>query len=343
MERRKIQKVGSSTLSISLPKEWTNNNNVKPGDMVYLDSRINGSLQVLSESFVEEEKKPRTYSINCDFLTSPNILERLIVGNYILGVDIIKIFSSRRINGEQIDEICNIVQRLIGLSVIEMSSKEIILQCSLDPTSFNIYPLLRRLTIITCTMLEESTDALLNNNIEYADNVIDRENEANNIYWLITRLLHSNLNKEALYKEQIDPTSIRLISKNLERIADCSEQIAKTTKNFNKLNINIKEKSKNISNLIQLSIRIFEKTIDSLFLKDLEEANEAINLREKFDQRVETETRTTQTPYFQTIATMLSMIAENSASIATIAINREISKLNSYPYMQKCPKLTPER
>jgi len=102
--------VGRSTLSVSLPKDWTNLANVKPGDTVYIEQGKDGTLRILSESLVEEERKPEENNINSDQVTEPNLLERLIVGSYMQGVDMIRIFSSARINSEQIEEIRNMLE-----------------------------------------------------------------------------------------------------------------------------------------------------------------------------------------------------------------------------------------
>jgi hypothetical protein len=52
LERRKIQKVGRSTLSISLPREWLGQAGVRAGDAVYLEQGRDGILRILSESSV---------------------------------------------------------------------------------------------------------------------------------------------------------------------------------------------------------------------------------------------------------------------------------------------------
>lgn len=94
MEQRKIQKVGKSTLSVSLPKDWAYTAGVKQGDTIYLDRGRNGALRILSKDIVEKEEKQKEYHINCDMIKEPNLLERLIIGSYLLGVNTIKIFSS---------------------------------------------------------------------------------------------------------------------------------------------------------------------------------------------------------------------------------------------------------
>jgi len=141
---------------------------VKHGDIVYLDQGEDGVLRILSEDLVEEGKKPKEYHLNCELAKEVNLLERLIVGSYLQGIEVTKIFSSTRIDGKQIEEVRNIARRLVGLNIIEESSKEIFLQCFIDPLKFKIVPLMKRLSVITSTMLHEAMEALLKVNPELA-------------------------------------------------------------------------------------------------------------------------------------------------------------------------------
>ena len=335
LEQRKIQKVGKSTLSVSLPKYWAHIEGVKQGDTVYLDRGRNGALRILSKDIVEKEEKQKEYHINCDMIKEPNLLERLIIGSYLLGVNTIKIFSSTRINSKQMEEIRNITHRVVGLNIIEESQKEIHLQCFIDPLKLSIYPLMKRLSVITSTMLNESMEALLKINPQLANDVIKREDEANNIYWLITRLIISAQSSQTIAKKMglhFSPIGFRLISKNLERIADCSDNIAKIALNLYRTKNTIDEREiETLMALNQLTKEVFQKAVDALFSRDMNAANEAINLRTKLDAEVEIQMNKTIVPYLSTIAITLSMIAENSASIAAVALNIEINKSNSFP------------
>lgn len=336
MEKRKIQKVGRSTLSVTLPKEWTKLADVKQGDTVYLDQKKNNALIILSEKLLKHEERSKEFYINCDMITEPKLLGRFIVGSYIQGADTIKIFSSTRIKGNQIEDIRNIIRKLIGLSIIEESSKEIILQCSIDPTKFEIYSLIKRLSVISSTMLEESLEALIELNPEFASDVIKREEEANSIFWLITRLSTLARASQILadkigLKEPIDP-SIRLVSKNLERVADCSENIAKIVLDMYTIRNEIDKKElEKIMILTKITKEMFKKAVDSFFSKDMINANEVHNLREKIDNEARERRRKAVIPYFRAITVMLSMIAENSASIAVLTINIVISESNHLP------------
>ena len=82
---------------------------------------------------------------------------------------------------------------------------------------------------------------------------------------------------------------------------------------------------------------VYRKAVDSLFLRNVILANDALNLRDKLEAEVESHEHSTIIPYFHTIATMLAMIAENSATIAFEALNSEIRKDNSFPQEASFP------
>jgi len=341
LERRKIQKVGGSTLSVSLPKDWLKHTGVKVGDTVYLNYGGDGSLRIFSENLRRKQNTLSEYHINCNFTMDPNLLERLIVGSYMLGRDTIKIFSSTRISGEQIEEVRNIARRLVGLSILEESKKEILLQCTIEPTKFKIYSLVKRMSVIVSTMLSEALEALLQLNPDLAHDVIKREDEVNTVYRLITRLLlsaedpHALADELGLY-EPLASTDIRLISKSLERVADCSEGIAKIVLELQEYRDTVDRiELETISSIEQLTRDLFQKSVDSVLSRDLLTANYAINLRLKLDDELDARIRKVSIPHFRAIAVTLAMIAENSATMASAAINMEISKSDSFPPSQQ--------
>jgi phosphate uptake regulator len=338
MEQRKIQKVGRSTLSVSLPKKWVTQIGLYPGDLVYIERCRDSSLRLFSSKHIKEAETSREYFLDCDRITETKLLERLIVGCYMMGVDVIKIASIDRITGNQINEIRSIVQRLVGASIIETTRNEVVIQCFIDASKLNVSSLIHRLSIITSTMLAEALTAFLDLNAELATAAIQREDEANSIYWLISRLLlsthqSSTRDKDREVDPSVDPMVFRVISKNLERIADCSKQIANMSLHFDDMSAKVEQDElPRLSEVTQLTKKIFNKAIDSLFLHNTIQANEALNLRDTLDAKVESRMHQALTPqYYDAIFIMLAMIAENSASIAAIAINLEINKSTAFP------------
>jgi len=336
LDKRKIQKVGVSTLSVTLPKEWTSLADVKQGDTVYVDQSKNNSLIILSDKLLAEEENLKNFYINCDLISESKLLARLIVGSYMQGAEFIRVTSLNRIEGNQIDKIRDISKKLVGLSIIEESSKEIVLECLIDPTKFSINSLLRRLSTITSTMLDEVLVALIELNLDLATDVVNREDAANGVYWLITRLSNLSQNSQIFADKiglemKMNP-SFRLISMNLERVADCSKNVAKIVFDLRSMGDHLDNNElKELSSLNQLTKEIFQKAINSFFLRDLIVANEVINLRDTLIAETQLKRNGATLPYFRAVTIMLNMIAEYSSSIAGETININVSQSNYLP------------
>jgi len=185
--------------------------------------------------------------------------------------------------------------------------------------------------------------ALLQLDPEIANDVIERENEANNIFWLIRRLLYISLKSRKFSNGIIengtfDLTDIRAISRNLENIADCSVNIAKTALDFHRIThdsivrASFDEKGlEEMPHLTQLIEDMFKKTMESLFKRDIAAANDAINMRKKISDTVEEVMNVTTTPYYRAITGAVATIAENCANIASVALDLELNRSNFFP------------
>ena len=189
METRKVQKVGYSTLSVSLPMNWTKKMEIKKGDLVFLSEETDGALRLTVEPGKIEDNA--VYMVNVDNCDNAEVLARVIVGNYVLGRNVIKVYSSRRLMREQIESIRRVTQRLLGIGIIEESERHLILQCSIDPNKFPLETVVRRLYVITSIMFKETMNSLIDGDMELAKDAITREYEADTIYWLLARLLAS--------------------------------------------------------------------------------------------------------------------------------------------------------
>ena len=118
MESRKIQKVGAATLTISLPKEWAEQRNLKKGDQVFLVEE-GEALKVLPGPAAEERHRAATeFIVDADLCEEPGMLERVIVGNYVLGREKIIVRSALRLRSDHQDEVRGAIRRLMGIGII---------------------------------------------------------------------------------------------------------------------------------------------------------------------------------------------------------------------------------
>ena len=145
MESRKIQKVGAATLTISLPKDWVTQRNLKKGDQVFIVEE-GDSLRILPGPAMEERKRKwETYVIDADLCDEPGILERIIVGNYVLGRQKVIVRSATRLRSEHVEEVRRTSKKLMGLGIIEETGNKITLQCALDPANYPLDALVKPL------------------------------------------------------------------------------------------------------------------------------------------------------------------------------------------------------
>jgi phosphate uptake regulator len=332
LESRKVQKVGYSTITVSLPSEWVKQNNINPGDLVFLTSEKDGTLRIMPSQIAHKEEAEE-YIINTDACDEKGMLERIVVGSYILGRDVIRVTSSRRIGKEHVDEVRRIVRKLIGLGILEETPKSILLQCSVDPSKFKLDMLIRRLSIIASTILSETMQAFLENNKSLVEEAIKREDEADTIYYLAVRLLLSAQLKPDI-AEQIGATDVvfipatRLILQYLELIADFSEDIAKKiiALDIRKGKLT-KDMIERIYHLSELAQTIFQKALDCIFTRDIKVANGLLEMRNVLEMESDNLMHELpEIPYLRAIISCLNKIADMGATIADIAINRALEK-----------------
>src|SRR3972149_5817224 len=187
MESRKVQKVGTSTLTISLPKPWVEKFGLKQGDQVFLEEE--GSfLKVTPASMATRHKGSQEYTIDADLCDEPGILGRIIVGNYVLGRERLVVKGSGRLKSDQVHETREAARRLMGMGIIEETASRIVLQCSIEPSKYPIDALIKRLYNLSSTMLDESIEALLTKDERLAQDALHREDDADMMYWLLLRV-----------------------------------------------------------------------------------------------------------------------------------------------------------
>jgi len=230
LEIRKVQRVGHSTLTVSLPRDWVRQVGLKQGGVVTLRLSEFGELIVTPGSEIEAEEMT-VCRINADACKDSELLSRMITGNYILGRDTTIVSSSTELTAEQLNAIRDSTRRLSGLGIVEQSSKEAVIQCFLDPSKFPITGLLTRLHKVAVSMLETAIQALMDRKFSLALEVLELENEADRLYWLILRQIFRAISRIPLSRHvgmesATHAVGYRAVSKYLEEMADCSESIA---------------------------------------------------------------------------------------------------------------------
>ncbi|MBB6647703.1 phosphate signaling complex PhoU family protein [Halobellus ruber] len=228
METRKVQRLGPSTLAMTLPAEWAKEHNVDKGDEVSLRMGGKGTLTVLPESASQGDSSATIRADNLD----ADSLERAIVAQYVLGRRVIHIQKDDgALDSEHINAVYQAETQLMGLGVIEETPDRIAIRCSVDPEDFTLDNLLERLESTGSTMRGEAIKALAHGNTDLAQRALNRERQANKIFVLLLRLIFTayqnpNLARAVGLESGFPLIGYRSVAKNLELTADNAEDIA---------------------------------------------------------------------------------------------------------------------
>lgn len=345
MESRKIQKVGAATLTISLPKDWAEQRRLKKGDQVFLVEE-GLALKVLPGPAVEDRQRAAAeFIVDADLCDEPGMLERVVVGNYVLGREKVIVRSALRLKSEHQDEVRRATRRLMGIGIVEEGPSKVVLQCSINPTNYPLETLIKRLYNLGSTMLSEALEALVTRDVALAEDALKREDDADMMYWLILRFVLSAQLDEALVEQlgmrsRIEIPGYRVIARDLETVADHCRLIAENVRTLLAVEARISSSViKALQGLAQTITEIYALALGGLLSRDLDQANKAIHLadgmtkrREEFIRLMLREMRaakrndpTLLLPLHE-IFSSLTQIAEYGQAIATIAYNRYLEK-----------------
>ena len=351
LEIRKVQQVGYSTLVVSLPRDWVKEVGLKRGDVISLVREADGTLR-LFPAVGKETKNPIKVIVEADKIVEEGLLTRLVTGMYIIGHDTIQITSRRGLNKMHLDEIRKTVQRLTGISIVEQTLTYTTLQNFVDPTKFPVNGLLRRLYIITSSMLNAAYRSLKEKRKDLANEVLHMENEVDRIYWLVVRQLllairDRMIGKKLGIEHPLHIIGSRTVAKFLEEIGDCVEDIASEILRLIEIGYEpTEEVLSSIYGFFELIEDIYSKTMKAFFQLDLKLANEAAqrvddadimayNLTEKIFTTIQ---RCSQDPeacdvpnlnYYLSLRTIigtLERIADHCSTVCEITINRYLEE-----------------
>ncbi|MDG7000196.1 MAG: phosphate uptake regulator PhoU [Nitrososphaerota archaeon] len=279
LEQRRLQKLGYSTLMVSLPRDWVNQMNLKRGDTVNITSDDQGKLIIHpSLSMLKTKSRCIIHAQKVD----EKLLGRLVIGAYIAGHETIEIKTTRNeFSREQMDIIRKTLNELIGVGIVAEEMNRVVVQSFLDPSKFPIDGLISRLNLIVDSMRDLAIKALIEEKQEYAKQVLDMDVEADKVYFLATRQLLQAVEDKGLAQRVglEDARNIigdRLVIKALEEAGDYAQVIARGVTKIIELRYFNAEVNDGISAMNETVRKIGSLAVRSLFRKNVASANEAI-------------------------------------------------------------------
>ena len=280
-EIRKLQLTGGSTYTISLPKRWVVQNQLKKNSTLLVHVEDDSSLSIAATDSMRQEKPQEAY-----FLVSPaessDTLIRKTVSAYLVGYNVmhIKAKEGLQLSSRQRSSLKSFSHdRLVGTEIVTDTPTELTLQVLLSYPELSVQSALRRMSIITVSMHRDAMTALQSLDYTLAEDVRQTDSEVDRFNLYIVRQLKMALQNPRIIKEigltnARDCLGYRLVTKSVERTADHAAKIAEEVLLLKKrVNDTL---LKRIVEMSSLAISMFENSIESLFRRDFDRAETSI-------------------------------------------------------------------
>jgi len=310
MELRKVQRTGGGTFFVCLPKDWATRSGLRKSSVVALSETADGRLMV--DTKYSAEHVPQVAVIR----PSP-LLDREIMGKYLLGYDIIHVEAKDRMSSEDRECIKQSSSRLIGLEIVEENYSKIVMQCLLEPSAFPPDKILQREHSIASSMHRDAVTALIEGDGHFAKNVIARDIEVNRLYFLLVRILRTVIQNPGLSEKlgilPIDCLDYRLTASLVEAIGDQSVQLAELAIQMAGVRIE-KDLAQLLLRLHKVAFDTHEDALKAMFTRDIALA-EALRDRRKTIESLMNEVESVVHKNYSNIAPQLLTAASSMRRI----------------------------
>lgn len=311
MEIRRVQVTGGASFVVTLPKGWAEEQKIKKNDALGLIIQTDGTLLVTKK--ITDDPPQRIKIIDSSTVTDPAFLFRMLIGAYITGFTVIRITAKERIPPFVRTIVRDFTQMTIGQEVVEETATVIAIKDLLNPAEMPFDNTIKRMFVIVNAMHEDAITALENRNRVLAQDVINRDMDADRLNWLIARQTNMILQNASLSRKMgISPNvavHYFMLSRIVERVGDHAVRIAEHAMPIMEADVDKKILAA-IRKSSSMSLAIFDRSLISFFNADMKEAHrniESINALEKICGDINNMVLKLETP----VAINLGYIAES--------------------------------
>ena len=280
MEYRKLIAFGKSSYVISLPKSWVIQSSLKKGDLISLEE--NGPMLVLSKKDKETSKK-EAKTISVDDKTR-YALGREVHSAYIRNHhDIILRGTQLR---TKVRDIQGVVQSLIALEVMEQTPDSFVAKDFLDMDTVSIEELLRKMDLVTRTMMKESV-VMFKDEAVY-ESLKERDGDVNRLYFLLYRTAIYNLENPIKAMKNLKMTAMDVLRSFF--IAFYVEAIADEVRRSARCAVGLKLSKKQqqlIEKFLEEMYTYYVDVMKTAYSCDVKKSLELSDVKVKFDEKLE--------------------------------------------------------
>jgi len=329
---RRLQVTGGSTYTVSLPKTWIEELQLKKNSNITLIKNRNDSITLFQE---EKSKKTNAVAL-IGKSDSKESIRRKIIAMYLSGYKTIEIKTKGiEIASTHRGAIRDLVRTtLMGTEIIEASSEKMVLQVLTQLAQLSFDVALKRMYITATNMHQEAIESLNEMDSDHAEEVLKMDDEVDRFSLYLLRNLNLSLeNVQVLLDSGLEKPSdclgYRTVVKCVERIADHAGLIAKKVKY---LDSPIDKKTlKEIEQISNESLIVFENSITALSKRDYKMAEKVAssvtNVIERKKKLMDSLKPNNNTTTIKLILEDIRRTAEYSRDISEIAIDETVQSV----------------
>jgi len=203
--KRKVLKIGQSSLAVSLPYAWTKTNGVRSG--ADMDLQEMGGQLVLSV-----DAEPVSKEIAIDVPTLSHFKRRLLIAPYVAGYDIITLHFNDPLVRQKAQEA---VQELMGCDLFNQRRNSLEIKVIAEGKESEFRSVFKRMFHLNREILVELKQALHEQNKDLFEAILTYEVIMNKLNYFCRRLLNGKIRKPIH-----ELTGLYAASGHLEEIAD---------------------------------------------------------------------------------------------------------------------------
>jgi len=268
--KRKLIKQGVEALTITLPSNWTKNNNLKPGDEVELIEEEN-SIKILTEKAAPIKE----ITVDVSGLL-PRLADRFTARAYQKGYDKINIKFD---NQDLKYAVENKVSELIGYEILDVGRDYIEIHAIASKLDIDFDTMLRRAFLTLLDMSKTCHDAWINKDKKSLENITLQDISVNKFLYFCLRYLNKSA-KTISFGMSI----LYYLIESLEDLGDELKDLGKTL-------ANIKPKS-DILNIIKKMNEMFRVSYEYFYKPKKEDAVKAFLLSKEIKAMIEKSLKT---------------------------------------------------
>jgi phosphate uptake regulator len=224
---RRLQRMGTVTIGVSLPREWVGTRNLAVGSTVFLRALADGSLLI-------QDRDPTASHASVEVFVQPDRsrehIFRDLVAAYLAGAHEFLVHEKGGISAETVAVAKTFARRTLQPEIVSEDREVLVLRDVSRGAELDISPLLRRMFQIVLSLQQEAARTWSEPDRSRGVRWEQRDDEVDRHAWLIERILALRLAGAVPGPEAgipVDrPLQTLILVRSLERIGDHAVQIA---------------------------------------------------------------------------------------------------------------------